>query len=141
MRARPSLVLAIITGLVVVLAVIAGVLTTRRGPPALDATTPEGTVQLFVLAFIEGEDESAVAFLDPDLGCTAPLREVYRPTRVSLAVVSTRTSGQHADVVLEVTEYDNGPFDSWSHREAYDLVRADSGWLITGNPWPIYSCR
>lgn len=141
MSARPNAVLAAITGLVVVLAVVAGVLTTRREPPTLDASTPEGTVQLFVLAFIEGEDEAAVASLDPDLGCTAPLRDVYRPTRVSLALVSTKTSGQSAQIVLDVTEYEGGPLNSWSHRETYDLVRADSGWLITGNPWPIYSCK
>ena len=93
MSARPNAVLAAITGLVVVLAVVAGVLTTRREPPTLDASTPEGTVQLFVLAFIEGEDEAAVAFLDPDLGCTAPCAmSTVRP--VSLALVSTKTSGR-----------------------------------------------
>ena len=67
--------------------------------------------------------------------------DVYRPTRVSLALVSTKTSGQSAQIVLDVTEYEGGPLNSWSHRETYDLVRADSGWLITGNPWPIYSCK
>ena len=104
-------------------------------------STPDGTVQTFVLAFIDGDDETAVAFLDPSLGCTAPLRDRYRPTRVSLTVASTKTTEPKATVVLDVTEYGSGPFDSWSHREVYDLVRRDSGWMITGNPWPVYSCK
>lgn len=141
MNARPNLVLGAVTGLVVVLAVIAGLLATRREPPEFDRTTPEGTVQLFVLAFIDGDDETAVAMLDPELGCKAPLRDVYRPSLVSLSVVGTTTSGNSAVVVLDVTESSGGLFDSWSHRETFDLVRADPGWLITGNPWPIYSCR
>ncbi len=141
MTSRPNVVLATVTGLVIVLAVVAGLLTLRREPPQLDVSTPDGTVQTFVLAFIDGDDETAVAFLDPSLGCKAPLRDVYRPTRVSLTVASTKTTEPKATVVLDVTEYGGGPFDSWSHREVYDLVRRDSGWMITGNPWPVYSCK
>ena len=134
-------VLAVVVGLVVILAVVAGLLATRREPVTLDPTTPEGSVQTFVLAVIEGDDEVAVALLDPDLGCTAPLREIYRPSRVSMAVVGTKSTAQEATVVLDVTEYGEGPFSSWSHREVYDLLVKDSGWMITGHPWPVYGCK
>ncbi|MGI5950549.1 MAG: hypothetical protein ACOX61_01690 [Brooklawnia sp.] len=141
MKTRPNVVLAAVTGLVIVLAIVAGVLATRREPPKLDEATPEGTVQLFVLAVIDGDDAAAVARLDPELGCEAPL-ETYRPSRVSMSVVSSRTTGQQAQVVLEISEYSEGGFlESWSHRESYELVSQGSGWLITGNPWPVYSCE
>lgn len=140
MSARPNVVLAVVAGLVVVLAVVAGLLTARREPPVLDLTTPAGTVQKYVLAITDNDDEAAIALLDPDLGCKAPLN-TYHPERASIAVVSTKISGQRASVVLDITEYGNGPFDSWSHRETFELAARDSGWIITGNPWPVYSCK
>lgn len=141
MTARPNVVLATVTGLVIVLAVLAAVLTLRRQPPEFDPATPEGTVQLFVVALIDGDDEAAVRYLHPDLECRAPLRNSYRPSAIQLSVVSSQTTGDDATVVVEVTEQQDGPFNSWSHREVFDLVRDGSGWLITGNPWPIYSCK
>ena len=93
------------------------------------------------MAFVEGDDDQAVALLDPALGCSAPLRDVYRPSRVSLSVVSSKITGEEGVVVLDVTEYSGGLFDSWSHREDFYLIRADGSWLITGNPWPVYSCK
>lgn len=141
MNARPNLVLGVVAGLVVVLAVVAGVLSVTRRQPPPDPATPEGTVQLFVLAVIDGDDAAAVARLDPALGCTAPLREVYRPARVSLTVVSTRTTGGQATVVLDVSEAEGGIFASSSHREVYELQARDPGWIITGHPWPVYACK
>ena len=142
MKVRPNVVLAVVAGLVVALAVVAGLVTATREPPRLDPATPSGAVQLFVRAVLAGDDEAAVALMDPALGCTAPLREAYRPRRVSLAVVSDRTSGRTATVVLDITEYTGGPFDAASsHREVFDLLGGQSGWLVTGHPWPVYACK
>jgi len=140
-RVPPNAVLGVVAALVVVLAVVTALLTTQRERPELDPGTPEGTVQIFILAFVEGDDDQAVALLDPALGCSAPLRDVYRPSRVSLSVVSSKITGEEGVVVLDVTEYSGGLFDSWSHREDFYLIRADGSWLITGNPWPVYSCK
>lgn len=140
MSTRPNLVLAVVAGLVVVLAVLAGLLTARREPPALDLATPEGTVQTYVLAVTGGDDEAAVALLDPELGCKVPLN-TYRPERASIAVVGTKISGERATVTLDITEYGTGLLDSWSHREVFELISQDSGWIITGTPWPVYSCK
>lgn len=141
MTNRPNLVLAVVAGLVVALAVIAGLLTATREPPELDPATPEGTVQLFVLAVIDGEDEKVVDYLDPALGCRAPLPEVYRPSRISMAVAESTTTGQTARVVLDVTEQAGGFLDSSTHREVFDLRADGDGWILTGHPWPIFSCK
>lgn len=142
MNSRPNLVLAVVAAVVVVLAVVAAVVTSTRRPPDLDASTPAGTVQLFVLAVIDGDDEEAVALLDPALGCRAPLSKVDRPVRVSLAVAGARTDGDRATVVLDITEHGSGGMlDSWSHREAYELRQRGPGWMITSQPWPVYGCE
>lgn len=142
MRARPNLVLAIVAVLVLVVAAIAGLLSANRQPPDLDPATPEGVVQLYVLAIVDADDEEAVSHLDPDLGCKAPLRWVYRPQRMSMAVVSSKVTGEKAVVVLDITEYSgNGLLDSSNHRETFELEAADGGWKITGQPWPVYACK
>lgn len=141
MRSRPNLVLAIVAGLVVVLAVVAWAVASRREPPKLDPTTPEGIVQTYILALVDGDDEAAVARLDPSLGCSSPLPGTYLTRPVSLTLVSSRTTGQDAVVVFDITEHGDSPFDSWSHRETFQLSRSGSAWLIVGNPWPVYGCK
>lgn len=141
MRNRPNLVLAVVAGLVVALAVVAWLVAGRREPPRLDPTTPEGVVQTYILALVDGDDAAAVASLDPKLGCRAPLPVTYLMRPVSLTLVSSRATGQDAVVVFDVTEYGDSLFDSWSHRETFNLSRSDSAWLISGTPWPIYGCK
>lgn len=140
MQKRPNVVLAIVAALVIVIAVVAGVVNFTRDTPTIDSSTPDGTVQLFVQAIITEDDARAAELLDPSLGCAAPFVEVYRPPGVVLDVISVETSGSSASVVLDVTERDS-PWNSWTHREYFDLVHSDSGWLITGAPWPVYACK
>lgn len=141
MKSRPNLVVAIIAVVVLILAIIAGVFAANRKTPPLDPTTPDGTVQIFVLAVAKGNDEEAVGLLDPKLGCKAPLENVERPARTSLAVVSSKITDDKATVVLDVTQYGDNMLDSWSHRETYQLHARDNGWMITGEPWPVYVCQ
>ncbi len=143
MKARPNLVLAVVVGVVAVLVVVAAVAAATRTPPLADPATPEGTVQLFVTAVLDGDDRAAVAILDPTLGCSVPLpQRGLSGTRVTFAVAGTRVFGDRASVDIDVTEYrSGGPFDSSSHRESYQLVAHDGGWLITGEPWPVYVCE
>ncbi len=142
MKERPNLVLAVVAGIVVLLAVVAGFLAVNRRAPDLDPSTPDGTVQLFVLAMLEGDDEEAVRFLDPSLGCEAPLPDVYRPEGATMTLVDTEVRGDTAEVTVDITEQTGvGMFGSWTHRETL-RVRADGDrWLIQRDSWPIYSCK
>ncbi len=125
-----------------VLAVVAAVVAALRPTPHFDKSTPEGTAQLFVSAVVNDDDQGAVELLDPTLGCGTPLRDVYRPTSVSMSVVDVTRDGDTARVVLYVTEQGSGGLlDSFSHNETYDLKADNGGWLITGLPWPVFSCK
>ena len=141
MTSRSNLVLAIIGALVVVLAVVAGVVAAIRGDPDIDLSTPDGTVQAYVTALVNHDDETVEELLDPELGCTTPLREMYVPSRVSLSIVESDERGDTATVVVEITEHGQGLFDAWAHREAFTLRFDDGRWLVTGEPWPIYMCK
>lgn len=143
MKARPNLVLAVVVGVVAVLVVVAAVVAATRTPPTADPATPQGTVQLFVTAVLDGDDRAAVALLDPKLGCTVPLpQRGLSGTRVTFAIAGTRDFGDTASVDIDVTEYrSGGPFEANSHRESYQLFTDDGRWLITGEPWPVYICE
>lgn len=141
MRTRPSVVLAVVAGLLAVLTIFAWVLAATRQPPTPDPTTPEGTVQLYLLAVADDDDEAVIRLLDPSLECSAPLPDFYQTPPASLAVVKALTAGNEATVVMDITEGGGGPFDLYEHEETFELIRNGSGWLITGEPWPVFACK
>ncbi|MGM0384463.1 MAG: hypothetical protein ACQERF_00575 [Actinomycetota bacterium] len=140
MRTRPAAVLGIVAVLVAVLAVVAALVSANRDHPAFDAGTPEGVVQLYVSALFNDGVGAAVEYLDPALGCSDPLPEVYIADTARVAVVRSSTSGDTATVDLSIEE-GSGLEGGWSHRETYTLRRDGDTWVITGQPWPIHSCE
>ena len=80
--------------MVVALAVVAWFVAGRREPPRLDPTTPEGVVQAYVLSLVDGDEEAAVAHLDPKLGCKTPLPGTYLMRPVSLTLVSSMSASK-----------------------------------------------
>ena len=143
MRSRPNVVLLVIAALVVGLAVIAAVVSANRTTPSPDLATPEGVVQAYVVAVVDADQEKMESFLDPGLGCKAPFPYFSPPQAASLALVSSRTSGSTATVVVEISEgQGGGPFGgNYTHREDFSLVLRNDHWLISGNPWPVYQCK
>ena len=139
MRDRPALVLGLVAALVAVLAIVAAVVAGTREHPALDAGTPAGVVQLYVVALYDGDDATAVQYLDPALGCTDPLPERYLAGTARIGVAATTVTGDRATVDLRIEE--GAGLDTWSHRETFTLRRDGETWLITGHPWPIYECE
>lgn len=140
MRTRPGVVLAVVAAVVVVLAVVAALVSANRDRPELDPAAPEGVVQLYVSAIFDGDVATAVTHLDPALGCTDPLPEVYVGDTARIAVASSRIDGDTATVTLRIEE-GSGLDGGWSHREEFTLRRAGATWVITRDPWPIYSCE
>lgn len=140
MNARPNVVLAVVAGLVVALAIVAAVVSGVREQPGLDPATPEGTVQLFLSAIFDGDQDAAAGYLDADLGCEPPF-DAYLPAGARLEVVRSTTDGGEAEVVVDVVERSGGLVpDEWTHRESYELVADGEGWLLTADPWPLSSC-
>ena len=70
-----------------------------------------------------------------------PLGTGYISNPVSLTLVSSKIDGDKAVVAFEVTEQGDSIYDTWSHREVFNLVRKDSGWMLTEEPWPVYTCK
>ncbi|SEN85103.1 hypothetical protein E3O25_08810 [Cryobacterium sp. TMT1-3] len=134
------LILSIIGVLVLVSLVV---VFTRGAPETLDPTTPEGVVQAYSAAVIDGDEAAVAAFLTEDaaVGCSQGERGPTDNLRVVL--VSTTVRPDSADVIVSlVTSYDDGPFGAseYEFESNFDLVRVDGDWLIAQAPWELTIC-
>lgn len=140
-RDRTLIVLLSVIGALVVIALI--VVFTRGEPELLDESTPEGVVQRYAAAVIDGDEAAAIEYLVPELAddCrrvgTGPMQDV----RVTFAS-TTRHDGTADVEVLIVTTYEGGLFGSSQYEEqaVFDLVREAGTWLIESAPWQFTVC-
>jgi hypothetical protein len=137
-------ILVVLGALAVVLVGVAVVLALRP-VPQLAADSPEGTVQRYFQAVLDGDDDLAFDHLTEALRARCDGGGIRRLGLDDARVVITRTEveGALAEVGVEITEtYGEGPFgvDSHSFDEILVLERHGERWLITESPWPVGDC-
>lgn len=132
--------LAAAVTLVVVVALIA--VFARGGPAPLDADTPEGVVQRYAQAVVDGDLETAEGYLVPELveSCERVSRGAD-DLRITLEETTERDDRARVEVLV-VTVYGSGPLgpDEYESEEAFDLVRVDGEWRIETAPWDLTVC-
>ncbi|GAA5162208.1 hypothetical protein [Ornithinimicrobium tianjinense] len=142
MSGRAGKVLAVVVGVLVLLAVVAGVISATRERPELPAGSPEATVQDYVTLIYDDDLEGAAELLDPDGSCTVEdldLAFVDQAARVVLR--DTSVDGDRATVRVGLVHPSGSPLgDEFTQDETFRLVRSPDGWVITGDPWPVYGC-
>ena len=143
MTSRPNRILAIVLGVIALIGVVAGVLSATRPVPEYDRGTPEGVVQAYLTAVIDGDHQDAVEFLAAESSCTVEdLDRSYLPDGVRVVLRDTEVDGDTAQVKVDVVMSSGGPLDGseYAEQHTFRLTRARGGWLITGAPWPMYEC-
>lgn len=143
MASHPNRVLAIVIGAIAVIAVVAAVFSATRPVTEYDRATPEGTVQEYVSAVVEGDHQRAFELLATDSACSVEeLDRAHRPYDVRVVLRDTQADGDTARVQVDVVMSTGGPFDSSEYAEGHTfrLTRAGNDWLITGEPWPMFAC-
>lgn len=143
MISRPNRILAIVVGLIAVVAVVTGVLSATRTVTEYDRGTPEGAVQAYLSAVIDADNPEAVEFLGDESPCTVvDLDQAYLPDGVRVVLRDTEVDGDSARVEVDVMT-SGGPFGGSEFTESvtFSLNRAGGHWLITGTPWPMYMCN
>ncbi|TFD01886.1 hypothetical protein E3T28_06375 [Cryobacterium sinapicolor] len=138
---RTLIVLLSVIGALVVIALI--VVFTGGEPARLDADTPEGVVQAYSAAVIDGDEQAAGGYLAEGAfeGCEDFDRGPTDNMRITL--VSTTERAESADVkVAIVTSYGSGPFgaDEYETQGVFDLVLVDDTWLIDDAPYELSIC-
>ncbi|QFG68311.1 hypothetical protein [Ornithinimicrobium pratense] len=137
------ILLAAVTGLLLLAAVAAVLSVTRQGPEYAEGS-PEATVQSYIVAAVAKDGEEAVRHLDPADGCTARHVEQSRTRPGSRVVLrGTSTDGDRATVRLDVVSTSGGPLSTseWTSQETLELRQVEGEWLVTGTPWPVRTCR
>lgn len=143
-RSRPDRTLIVILAVLAALVIVALVVVFTRGEPEqLDESTPEGVVQQYSSALIEGDEAAAMEYLVPDLADDCVRMTLGDPAGIRVTLVDTTERDDTADVeVLIVTTYGDGPFGSseYEERGVFDLVLVDGDWRIENAPWPLTIC-
>lgn len=141
MKQASNIVLAIITGLIVVLAVVAAVLANRDNAAQWPPDSPEAAVQNYVRAVVDQDYPTALRYVDPGLACNVAHFEMsYYPQDTAISLFQAHITGDEATVHVEIGSYGEPFFDTFVHQEQFDLIDTPEGWQITGSPWPVYVC-
>lgn len=138
---RSLLVVLIIVAVLVVAALVA--VFARGGSQQLDPATPEGVVQTYAKAVMEGELETArnlMAMTHTSVGCEPISAFVSSGTRLTL--VNSRVNDENAVVTVTINDGYSGPFGvSSGYEDQFELVRSGAGeWWITYTPWTFQVC-
>jgi hypothetical protein len=141
---KPDRTLLVILSIIAALVVIALAVVFLRGTPGvLDRATPEGIVQAYSTAVIDGDRAAAKEFLAKDLrdNCETVEPGLTGGMRVTLVSSTVRTDSATVRVSV-VTNYGNGPFGSSESESdaAFDLVNEGGSWAIANAPWQLTLC-
>jgi hypothetical protein len=141
---KPDRTLIAILAVIGALVIVALIVVFTRGDAApLDESTPEGVVQRYSAAVIEGDEDAAIDYLTPELGDPCERVGLASGDGMRVTHVSTTERDDSADVrVLIVTSYDGGLFGSSQYEEEadFDLVKDGDRWLIEMTPWQLALC-
>lgn len=141
---RPDRTLLVILAVIAGLVIVALIVVFSRGEPAqLDESTPEGVVQRYTAAVIDGDEAEATGYLVPEVAEDCMRIETAPVDRMRVTLVSTTERDDSADVeVLISWSYDDSPLGGSGIEEqgVFDLVQGDDGWRIERAPWPLTIC-
>lgn len=139
---RSGRALGIVIGALVVLAAVAAVIASLRPAPRWDVSTPQGTVQAYLSAVVDGDAARAAGFLDPAGSCGASDLDRVGDVRIGrVDLVATHVDGASARVEVAVTAPADDPLGgSVPESHTFRLTRSSAGWRLVGIPWPLYTC-
>jgi hypothetical protein len=142
--ARPDRILIAILSVIGLLVIVAlAVVFTRGGPETLDASTPQGVVQRYSTAVINGDTGTANSYLTETAksSCRGYYESGPRPVRVVLISTTERDNSALVRVSL-VSSGGGGPFGpSESEMEdRFALVKTGGDWRIEQAPYQLMSC-
>ena len=138
---RTLLAILVVVGLLVVIALVV-VLVRSGARESLDPSTPEGVVQRYAQAVIDGDEATAGEYLS-SLPEECEYYEPYDRGNLRLTFQSTDVSGDTAIVRVSVsTSYGGDPFSNneYSSDAQFTLVAAGQKWLIEQTPYEFISC-
>ncbi len=138
-----AVMIALISGiaLVVVIALIA--VFARSAPTQYDADTPEGVVQRYSQAVVDGDYDAAVGYLVPERADSCVNRRI-EVVDVRVTLLDTTVRGDLATVEVGIAaSYGGGPFGSstYEYEDQFLLQEVEGEWLVVEAPWELAVCE
>lgn len=133
--------LGLVVAAISIVALVA-VLAVNETTPQLDAKTPEGTVQQYLQSVTERDFNSAITYLAIDSKCKVEdFDQAYIQDSVRISLLDATITNNSASVKVSIENSSGDPFgSSYSDAQTFRLTQFDSGWKISGIPWPTYQC-
>lgn len=141
-RLSSQRILTVIVIFTILLAGVAALLSSTRNKVEYSTQTPEGVVQRYLTAVIEGRNDKAAAFFSTNSTCDATDLDrswISESVRVNLAKSEIEGDRAFLEVAIDISS--GGPFDDYyTETHNFRLERESGNWKILGVPWPLYSC-
>ncbi len=140
-RSRFTLV-ALVGGVVLVVLIALIAVFARGGAAPLDPATPEGVVQRYSQAVVDGDAQTALTYVVPEVADACVSRWVSEEdTRITVLETTERADTAHVRVLI-VTVYGTGPLgaDEYEAESSFDLVKVGGDWLVEVAPWRLAVC-
>jgi hypothetical protein len=141
---KPDRILIVVLSVVAVLVAVSLAVVFSRGEPALlDESTPQGVVQRYAAAVIDGDESAAAAYLTEAGRSQCVKFDRASTDNLRVTLVSTTERPTSADVrVLIVVSNGGGPFGNseYETEDVFDLVKTDGKWLVESAPWQLRAC-
>ena len=141
-RSRFTLV-ALVGGVVLVVLIALIAVFARGGTAPLDPRTPEGVVQRYSQAVVDGDAQAALTYVVPEVADACVSRWVSEEdTRITVLETTERADTAHVRVLI-VTVYGTGPLgaDEYEAESSFDLVKVGGDWLVEVAPWRLAVCN
>jgi hypothetical protein len=138
---RANKVLGIVLAAIAVVAVIV-VLSVNEPVAQLDKDSPEGAVQQYLGAITDKDFSQAMDYLASDSKCTIQdFERAYIQDSLRIGLSDLTTTANTASVTVKIETSSGDPFGgTYSETQTFTLTKEESGWKVTGIPWPTYEC-
>jgi len=131
----------IVGGLVLLAVVAAAVVQAVRPAPELDADTPEGVVQAFLVAIAEERYEDAHDLLSSTTDCDQADLATDTASYTRVVVDDVRTFDEETLVILRATVFEGEPLDQYSYETTLEFRLENEGGIPRISQLPFtYFC-
>ncbi|MCU1419013.1 MAG: hypothetical protein JWR57_182, partial [Mycetocola sp.] len=134
--------LVVLLSVIAVLVIVSFVVVFSRGEAELlDESTPEGVVQRYAAAVLDGDDDTAIEYLSERTQEQCGTVQDTHGDDLRVTLISSDLRDDTADVRVQLSRHSGGPFGSdYSYEEGFRLAKENSGWRIESVPWDLTVC-
>jgi hypothetical protein len=141
---KPDRILLVMVSAIALLVIVSlAVVFTRGEPEVLNESTPQGVVQRYSTAVIEGDTATANSYLTEAArsSCSGYRQSGPPPARVVLISTTERDNTALVRVSV-VSSGSGGPFgpSEYEMEDRFSLVKTDGKWLVDQAPYQLLSC-